>query len=48
MFRRGRGITVAGSPSRGAVIEKARELLVFARHHGYRKEELIDILGELP
>jgi GntR family transcriptional regulator len=47
-FRRGRGVTVAGSSSQGAVIEKARELLAFARHHGYRKEEVIDILGELP
>jgi GntR family transcriptional regulator len=47
-FRRGRGVTVAGSPSQGAVLQKTRELLAFARHHGYRKEELIDMLAELP
>src|SRR6266704_2540041 len=30
-FRRGRGITVAGAPERGAVVERARELVRFAR-----------------
>src|ERR1700746_251924 len=30
-FRRGRGITVAGSPERGAVVARARELVEFAR-----------------
>src|SRR5436190_7790298 len=30
-FRRGRGITVAGTPERGAVIERARDLVGFAR-----------------
>src|SRR5262252_5508323 len=34
-FRRGRGISVAGTPERGAVIARARELVNFARHHGY-------------
>src|SRR3954454_17194295 len=33
--RRGRGITVAGTPERGAVIEQARPLVEFARRHGY-------------
>src|SRR5437667_6159362 len=33
-FRRGRGITVAGSPERGAVVTRARELVRFARQHG--------------
>jgi GntR family transcriptional regulator len=47
-FRRGRGITVAGSPEQGAVIEKARQLLEFARFHGYRKEDVIKLLGGLP
>jgi GntR family transcriptional regulator len=47
-FRRGRGVTVAGSPERGAVIERARQLLEFARFHGYRKEDLMEILGDLP
>jgi GntR family transcriptional regulator len=46
-FRRGRGVTVAGSLERSAVIERSKQLLEFARFHGYRKEDLIDILGGL-
>jgi hypothetical protein len=30
-FRRGRGITVSGTPERGAVVVRARELVEFAR-----------------
>jgi GntR family transcriptional regulator len=47
-FRRGRGVTVAGSPDQSAVVEGARQLLEFARFHGYRKEEVMKILGGLP
>jgi GntR family transcriptional regulator len=47
-FKRGRGITVAGSPEQGAVIERALQLLEFARFHGYRKEDVITLLGRLP
>ncbi len=43
-FRRGHGITVAGTPERGAVLAKARELVVFARRHGYRPDELVAII----
>src|SRR5207253_2277823 len=43
-FRRGRGITVAGSPERGAVVARARELVRFARQHGYRTDELVRII----
>jgi DNA-binding GntR family transcriptional regulator len=43
-FRQGRGISVAGTPERGAVINKARELVEFARRHGYRTDELIQII----
>jgi GntR family transcriptional regulator len=43
-FRRGRGISVAATPERGAVIQRARELVEFARRHGYRPDELIDII----
>ncbi|WP_448003560.1 GntR family transcriptional regulator [Agromyces bauzanensis] len=46
-FRRGRGISVAGTPPRGAVVQKARELVAFARAHGYRIDELVDIINEL-
>ena len=43
-FRRGRGITVAGTPERGAVVARARELVRFARAQGYRLDELISII----
>lgn len=43
-FRRGRGITVAGTPDRGAVVEGATELVRFARERGYRVDELIRII----
>src|ERR1700719_4385143 len=35
-FRRGRGITVAGTPEQSAVFERAHELVRLARQHGYR------------
>jgi GntR family transcriptional regulator len=43
-FRRGRGITVSDSPERGAVVARARELVAFAREHGYRRDELVDLI----
>jgi GntR family transcriptional regulator len=43
-FRRGRGISVAGTPQRGAVIEQARELVRLARASGYSRDELIGIV----
>jgi GntR family transcriptional regulator len=47
-FRRGRGVSVAGTPERTAVLQKARELLEVARRHGYRRDELVRILESLP
>jgi GntR family transcriptional regulator len=47
-FRRGRGVTVAGTPERGAVTAKAKELIAFARRHGYRRDELVDLIESLP
>ncbi len=47
-FRRGRGITVSGSPESGAVVTRARELIEFARAHGYRREELARLIETLP
>jgi hypothetical protein len=38
-----RGITVSGTPERGAVVERARELLRFARAQGYMPDELLEI-----
>ena len=46
-FRRGRGISVAGTPERGAVIQQARELVELARRHGYRTDELIEIIQDI-
>jgi GntR family transcriptional regulator len=47
-FRRGRGITVAGTPQRGAVLARTRDLIEFARHHGFGRDELIQIIQGLP
>jgi DNA-binding transcriptional regulator YhcF (GntR family) len=46
-FRRGRGVTVAGTPEKGAVIARARELVSFARQQGYRRDELIELIEEI-
>ena len=46
-FRRGRGISVAGTLERGAVIQRARELVSFARSHGYRVDELVEIIEDV-
>jgi GntR family transcriptional regulator len=43
-FQRGRGITVASAPDRGAIVAQARELVRFARAHGYRVDELVGII----
>lgn len=43
-FRRGRGITVAADSERGAVVTCARELVRFARRHGYRPDEVVRIV----
>jgi DNA-binding transcriptional regulator YhcF (GntR family) len=43
-FRRGRGIRVSGTPEDGAVVARVRELVSFARAHGYRVDELVEIL----
>src|SRR5437763_6334827 len=46
-FRRGRGITVTGTPEHGAVVERARDLVRFARKHGYKRDELIQLIQQL-
>ena len=43
-FRRGRGISVAGTPERGAVAQRAKELVAFARRQGYQLDELVEII----
>src|SRR3954451_260830 len=46
-FRRGRGITVTGTPDQTAFIEQAKQLLHYARTHGYKRDELIQIIEQL-
>jgi GntR family transcriptional regulator len=46
-FRRGRGITVAGTPESGAVVAQVRELLTFARSRGYRPDEIVEMIQRL-
>ena len=43
-FRRGRGITVIGTPEQSAVIDGARDLVELARRHGYRLDELVNVI----
>jgi len=46
-FRRGRGITVTGTPEHSALIEQAKQLLHYARKQGYKPDELIQIIQQL-
>ena len=47
-FQRGRGITVAGTPERSAVINRVRELVEFCRTQGYRRDEVVEMIEALP
>ena len=47
-FRRGRGITVAATPQRGAVLARVRDFLDFARHQGFTRDEIIELIESLP
>ena len=47
-FCRGRGITVVGTPQRGAVLARTRDLIEFARRHGFGREEIIELIETLP
>jgi GntR family transcriptional regulator len=46
-FRRGRGITITGTPEQTALTERAKDLLHYARTHGYQPDELIQIIQQL-
>jgi GntR family transcriptional regulator len=46
-FRRGRGITVTGTPQQSAVLDQTRQLMHFARQQGYRPDDLIQIIRQL-
>ena len=47
-FGRGNGITISGTPEKGAVLSRIRELLVFARSQGYQRDAVIDMIDSLP
>lgn len=47
-FKQGRGITVSGTSEKGAVLDRIHEMMDFARSHGYRREEVIDMIAGLP
>jgi GntR family transcriptional regulator len=44
-FRRGRGITIAGTPERTALQARVSELVRYARDVGYRREELLAMVA---
>lgn len=43
-IRRGRGITVTGTPQRGAVLVRVKDLVAFARKNGYGQDEIIAMI----
>ena len=47
-FTRGRGISVTGTPEKSAVLRQVRDLVEFARHQGYRREDVIEMIATLP
>jgi GntR family transcriptional regulator len=47
-FQRGRGISVIGTPERGALMQRVRELMEYARRQGYQRAEVIDMIEALP
>jgi hypothetical protein len=46
--RRWCGITVTGTPQRGALLRHINELVDYARNNGYRREELIAMINDAP
>jgi GntR family transcriptional regulator len=46
-FRRGRGITVAGTPDRGALLKQALDLARAARKSGYSTDELVALIRQV-
>ena len=43
-FKRGRGVTVAASPQHAALVAHAREFVDLGRRHGYRLDELVELV----
>jgi GntR family transcriptional regulator len=47
-FRRGRGVTVSGTPDQSALQSKVNDLVEFARQHGYKRDELVRLIESVP
>jgi len=47
-FTRGRGVRVTGTPQQSAVRLKVGELVEFARRQGYRRDEVIGMIEQMP
>jgi GntR family transcriptional regulator len=47
-FRRGRGVTVTGTPQRSALLRQVRDVVESARRHGYGRRDLIELIEQLP
>ena len=47
-FRRGLGVRVVGAAGSGRVVQKAIELVELGRRHGYRRDELLQMIRSLP
>jgi GntR family transcriptional regulator len=47
-FTRGRGVRVTGTPERSALIVKVGELVALAREFGYRREDVVALIRDLP
>jgi GntR family transcriptional regulator len=43
-LRRGRGATVVATPEQGELHTRVRELVDLAQRHGYRRDELVDLI----
>lgn len=47
-FRRGHGITVAGTADKSLLVAQVRQLVALARHQGYRRKDLVAMIEALP
>lgn len=43
-MRQGRGVRVTGTPERGVLTERIRDLLAFAHQRGYQRDELVAMI----
>jgi len=47
-FTRGRGVRVTGTPERSALVTRVGELMAYARELGYRREDVVSLIQDLP